>query len=53
MVSKQQIKVILVDDVSERSARVSEQLSEEGFEQHAKDIGLANVVDAGIVADSH
>ena len=24
-----------------------------GFEQHAKDIGLANVVDAGIVADSH
>ena len=32
MVSKQQIKVILVDDVSERSARVSEQLSEEGFE---------------------
>lgn len=24
-----------------------------GFEQHAKDIGLANVVDAGIVADNH
>ena len=24
-----------------------------GFEQHAKDIGLANVVDAGVVADSH